>query len=115
MTEDANRIRIYARSEQLSDAVVHILGLTAALMAVPVLITLAVIWRHETIAVVGVSIYGVSLIAMLFFSALYHLMPHPGWKNFLRRLDHAAIYFKIAGTYTPFTLLTGGKGARLLT
>jgi hemolysin III len=37
-------------------------------------------------------------------SAAYHLVPAPSWKSLLRRLDQAAIFLKIAGTYTPFAL-----------
>ena len=40
------------------------------------------------------------------------MIDRPGWSGLLRRLDHCGIYFKIAGTYTPFTLLTG-QGAIL--
>ncbi len=44
---------------------------------------------------------------MILCSALYNLIASPGWSGLLRRLDHSAIYVKIAGTYTPFTLLSG--------
>lgn len=97
----------YSRAEKVSDAVVHVAGLVSALMAVPVLVTLAVLWRGDAPALLGVAIYGAALIAMILSSALYHMVPHPDWKAFLRRLDHSAIYLKIAGTYTPFAFLSG--------
>lgn len=105
----------YSRAERLSDAVVHVIGVAGMVAAVPVLITLTAIWRGDLPAVVGIVVYGVTLIAMLLCSALYHMVPHPDWKGVLRRLDHSAIYFKIAGTYTPFALLSGGHGAVLVT
>ena len=103
----------YSRAEYLSDAVIHVLGLVAVLAAVPVLITLAVLWRGDGAAVLGVSVYGITLIAMILFSALYNMIKHDGWAWLLRRLDHTAIYLKIAGTYTPFALLSG-SGSTLL-
>lgn len=104
----------YSRAERVSDAVVHVAGLASALMAVPVLVTLAVFWRGDAPALLGVAIYGAALIAMILCSALYHMVPHPDWKAFLRRLDHSAIYLKIAGTYTPFAFLSGA-GVLLVT
>ena len=93
----------------------HVLGLAVALTAVPVLITLAASWRGDVTAIVATAIYGGTFLAMILCSALYHMVPLEKWKGVLKRLDHSAIYFKIAGTYTPFTLLSGGHGAALLT
>ncbi|MDP3340653.1 hemolysin III family protein [Frigidibacter sp.] len=100
----------YSRAERLSDAVMHVSGLTAALMAVPVLVTLTVVLRGDATAIFATSIYGVTLVAMILFSGLYNMVPHGSWTPVLRRLDHSAIYLKIAGTYTPFTMLAGGQG-----
>jgi hemolysin III len=50
---------------------------------------------------------------MILCSALYHTVQRPSLRGLLQRLDHSAIYLKIAGTYTPFTLMTG-QGAMLL-
>lgn len=99
--------RIYTRAELLSDAIVHLAALILAIGAVPVLITLTATWRTGAPGIVGVSIYGASLIAMLTASLLHNHLPKPDWRDWLRRFDHAAIYLKIAGTYTPFALLSG--------
>lgn len=106
--------RSYSRAERLSDGVVHLLGLSLALLAVPALIALTAIWRTEPAAIVGASIYGATLVLMLTFSALYNMVGNPRWAGLLRRLDQSAIYMKIAGTYTPFTLLAGGQALGLL-
>ncbi|WP_370204991.1 PAQR family membrane homeostasis protein TrhA [Pararhodobacter marinus] len=102
---------IYTRAEQVSDAVVHVAGLTLVLMAVPVLIVLTALYRGDAASITGVSVYGGALIAMILFSALYNIGETSGFgaakEWLLRRLDHSAIYLKIAGTYTPFTLLSG--------
>ena len=105
--------RAYDRQERVSDAAVHLAGLTLALGAVPVLITLTAIWHGTATGVLGVSIYGVCLIAMLSASLAYNHVYHPGWQDRLRRLDMSAIYLKIAGTVTPFALLSGA-GATFL-
>lgn len=106
--------RAYSRTEFLSDAAVHVSGLAAAVVAVPTLIALAVIWNGSSPVVAGVSVYGGSLLAMLLFSALYNMVPAGSWTAVLRRLDHSAIYFKIAGTFTPFAALSGGPAGHLL-
>lgn len=97
----------YSRSERLSDAVIHVAGLVTVLAAVPVLITIAAFLRGDATAILSVSVYGVGLLAMIGASALYNMTAHPRWSRLLKRLDHSAIYLKIAGTYTPFTLLSG--------
>jgi hemolysin III len=99
--------RAYSRAEYVSDAVVHVAGLALALMAVPALIVAAALLRGDAPTLVGTSVYGVALILMLGCSALYNMIRRPDWGWLLKRLDHAAIYMKIAGTYTPFTLITG--------
>ena len=97
----------YTRAELRSDAIVHIIGLSAVVVAVPVLICVTALVRGDAAAMVGASIYGATLVAMLVCSALYNMVRRPGWTAVLRRLDHSAIYLKIAGTYTPFTLMSG--------
>jgi hemolysin III len=90
-----------------ADLVVHIVGLTLALVGGIVLLALAV--RAGSISqVVGVSIYAAGVIAMLAFSTAYNFA-RARYRPLLRRLDHAGIFLMIAGSYTPFTIhnLTG--------
>ena len=105
--------RAYDRAERVSDAVVHLAALIAALAAVPVLIALTAMWHGTLTGIVGVTVYGTSLIAMLGCSLAYNHVYHPGWTDRLRRLDLSAIYVKIAGTVTPFALLSGTGGVFL--
>jgi len=106
--------RAYTRAEYVSDAVVHVAGVALALVAVPALIVTAVILRGDAPSVLGTSVYGAALILMLLCSALYNIVQRPDWAGILKRLDHSAIYMKIAGTYTPFTLISGhGAGLTL--
>jgi hemolysin III len=106
--------RTYSRAERISDAIVHVSGLMVALMAVPVLVTVAIILRGDAPAIVSTALYGVALVAMLLCSALYNMARHDGWRAFFRHFDQTAIFIKIAATYTPFILLSGGQGAWLL-
>ncbi len=106
---------VYSRTERLSDAAVHVAGIVSALIAVPVLITLSVLWFGDRGTVAAAAVYGATLLAMLCCSAIYNMAPLPGWKNALRRLDQSAIYLKIAGTYTPFAVLTGTSAGMFLT
>jgi len=90
-----------------ADLVVHVVGLTLALVGGIVLLALAV--RAGSISrIVGVSIYAAGVVAMLAFSTAYNFAK-ARYRPVLRRLDHAGIYLMIAGSYTPFTVhnLTG--------
>ena len=94
------------------DGVVHSLGTTTSLIAVAVLLC-AVIPTRDLPSILAAAIYGTGLIAMLWFSAAYHLTTRPEWKEWFRRCDHAAIFAMIAGTYTPFALIAIGGGIGL--
>ncbi|MEL7181350.1 MAG: hemolysin III family protein, partial [Pseudomonadota bacterium] len=57
--------------------------------------------------ITAITIYGATLIATFVASAFYHMTPWEGIRPILRRFDHAAIYLKIAGTYTPLVVMIG--------
>src|SRR3989304_4074161 len=84
-------------------------GLThffAGLAAVAGLIVLLVIGRGDFQRQASLAVYGASLVLLLFASAAYHLtVASPERIQFLRKLDHTAIYFLIAGTYTPLCII----------
>ena len=101
--------RAYSRAEYLSDAVVHGLGISGALVAGPVLITLAAVWIGDPTLVGALTIYTITLTAMWVCSALYNLVQREDLTPRFRRFDQSAIYFKIAGTYTPFIALASGS------
>lgn len=89
--------------EEVANALSHGLGLVASIAALPVLIVLAA-HRGDAWAIVGASVFGASLVSLYLTSTVYHALPVSPAKQMWRRLDHAAIYVLIAGTYTPFTL-----------
>ncbi|HEY8573142.1 PAQR family membrane homeostasis protein TrhA [Phenylobacterium sp.] len=92
-----------------ADLVVHVVGLTLALVGGIVLLILAVAAGRISL-VVGSAIYAAGLLAMLAFSTAYNFGHHK-YRPVLRRLDHAGIFLMIAGSYTPFTLHLPGAWA----
>jgi hemolysin III len=106
-----NTERLASRREEVANAITHGLGLLLSMIGTPALI-LAARSRGDTLAIVGATIYGASLILLYTASTLYHVVSHRVMKSRLRLLDHVAIYLLIAGTYTPFTfgVLRGNWG-----
>lgn len=103
----------YSRAEYLSDLAVHFLGVIAVLSLVPSLFVIASYEAGEAPRVMPILIYGGSFMMMIVCSALYNVVQHDEWEWLLKRLDHSAIYLKIAGTYTAFALIAG-EGERLI-
>lgn len=104
----------YTRAELLSDAAVHVVGIIASLVALPVLVTLAVVWVGDATMVAALVVYGLSVVILFVCSALNNMLQLPAWKDLLRKLDQSAIYVKIAGSYTPFAVLAGGHAGLFL-
>ena len=100
----------YTDGERRADALVHAAGVAASLAAAGVL-GLAVLPRLAAVPAASVALYAASLIAVFAASAAYNLVGHARWKAALRRLDHAAIFILIAGTYTPFGTRAIGRDA----
>jgi hemolysin III len=104
-------MRRYYPDEIEADLAVHLIGMTVGMISAPALLVLAA--RSTKPAVFySVLAYSVGLMAMLICSAVYHLRHSSDRRDLLRRLDHAAIFVMIAGTYTPFTvcILRGWSG-----
>jgi hemolysin III len=104
----------YSRREKLADGVIHILGIAASAAAAATLATLTVVYSLPALSAVSLGIYSAGLAAVFCCSAAYHLTSEGRIKALLRRVDHAAIYVKIAATYTPFALVALGGIAGLI-
>jgi hemolysin III len=99
--------QMYTPGERIADGIIHAVGICAGFAAVIAMMAAAIpSLPFSTTA--SLAIYGAALLAMFGFSAAYNLLPAPNWKRTLRRLDQAAIFLKIAGTYTPFALIKMG-------
>lgn len=95
--------RMQSVAEEIANSASHWLGFIAALAATPILL-FAVARDGDLANILGASVFAASMVLLYLSSALYHAMPHGTRKHFFHKLDHAAIYVLIAGTYTPFTL-----------
>lgn len=86
------------------NSISHLVGTAAAMAGTACLIVVAA-RQGDPWKVVSFSIYGASLILLYLFSTLYHSLQHTA-KTLFQKFDHLAIYLLIAGTYTPFALVT---------
>ena len=95
------------RAERRADLCVLVCGLVLGTAAAIALLRLALA-RDNPRLVIGVALYVAGLLAMLGCSLFYRAAVEPRRRQFLRRLDHAAIFAMIAGSATPFALARGG-------
>lgn len=109
------RRREYSVGEEIANAVTHGVGVALTLVA---LVTLAILsaYSKDPWRIAGAVTFGVTLFLLYAASTLYHSIPDERARHVLKVLDHASIYLLIAGTYTPFTLVTlrDEAGLRLL-
>ncbi|MDO5686823.1 MAG: hemolysin III family protein [Neisseria sp.] len=83
----------------------HLIGTLLAIIGTVLLIVKAA-YGGSAYAIVAVSLYGASLILLYSGSTIYHSVRSPAAKRVWQKWDHCAIYLLIAGSYTPFTLVT---------
>jgi len=86
------------------NSISHLVGAVAALIGLVIVVVVAA-RQGDPWKIVSFSIYGATLFLLYTFSTLYHSLRGRA-KRIFRKLDHLSIYFLIAGTYTPFTLVT---------
>jgi hemolysin III len=89
--------------EELANAISHGIGFLLAVASLPIVVWFAA-QRGTAVDVVAASVFAATMILLYLVSALYHAVPAGRAKVWLNRLDHAAIYVFIAGSYTPFAL-----------
>lgn len=93
----------YTKGEEIFNMVSHIAGGGLGIIALVLCVVFSALHRDPW-AIVGSSIYGVSLVALYAMSSIYHGLRPGTPKKVLQVLDHCTIYFLIAGTYTPILL-----------
>ncbi|MBY8233788.1 hemolysin III family protein [Vibrio fluvialis] len=96
----------YSVKEEVANAISHGIGLILGIVGLVLLLVKAVDHRADALTIVSMSIYGGSMIALFLASTLYHAIPHQNAKRWLKTFDHCAIYLLIAGSYTPFLLVS---------
>ena len=97
--------RAYSLGEEIANAITHGVGAALSVAALVVLVGIAALWGtgwHLASAIV----YGVTMFLLYMASTLYHAIQHERARHVFKVIDHAGIYLLIAGTYTPFTLVT---------
>ncbi len=95
----------YPFGEEFVNVLSHGIGFLLSVAALSLMVVFASIdgnARH----IVGAAIFGASLVILYLASTLFHGVQKPEWRKRLNVFDHAAIYLLIAGTYTPFLLVT---------
>ena len=93
------------RGEEIANSITHGVGAALSVAALVTMIVIAVS-RGTNLQVVGCTVYGISLVLLYLCSTVYHALEKGRAKQVFRILDHSSIYLLIAGTYTPFTLVT---------
>ncbi|MBC7092798.1 hemolysin III family protein [Candidatus Bipolaricaulota bacterium] len=96
----------YTEGEEIANAVTHAVGTGLSLAGLAVLVSLAALRGGDPWRLASLSIYGTTLVLTHLASTLYHGFRDRRVKAFFRVLDHAAIYLLIAGTYTPFLVIS---------
>lgn len=86
------------------NSISHLIGTIASFFGLLILLFIA-IRQGDPVKMISFGIYGTTLLTLYTFSTLYHSF-RGKWKKVFRKLDHVSIYLLIAGTYTPFTLIT---------
>lgn len=95
--------------EIIANSVTHGIGIGLSIAGLAVLIARAVKFGTGW-HLAGFLVFGISLLLLYLASTIYHSFAKQPWIGILQRLDHAAIYFLIAGTYTPYLLTSSRTG-----
>ena len=103
--EEQTKIQFYSPTEEKLNIWSHAVGIFLSIIALVLLIVKAV-EQNNVWMMVSFPIFGISLILLYLASTLYHASKNPEKRFKLKIFDHAAIYVLIAGTYTPFTLVS---------
>jgi hemolysin III len=89
--------------EELANSISHGIGLVGAIIGTPILL-LAAFRQGNILFLIGTIVFVATILLLYLGSMLYHAWPHTRAKSVLQLLDHSAIFWLIAGTYTPFAL-----------
>lgn len=102
MSETLKAERHQTLGEEIANSISHGVGFLGALAVTPIMIITAI--PSGAAAIVGVSVFGATMMVLYLASTLYHAFPQSRTKRVFKIFDHGAIFLLIAGTYTPFTL-----------
>ncbi|WP_252178177.1 hemolysin III family protein [Endozoicomonas sp. 4G] len=95
----------YSLAEEIANSITHGLGTLFSVAGLTLLVAYAA-EQHDVWRIVSFSIYGATLVLLFLSSTLYHSLQHEKTRKVFKLLDHCSIYLLIAGTYTPFLLVS---------
>ncbi|WP_087023593.1 PAQR family membrane homeostasis protein TrhA [Thaumasiovibrio subtropicus] len=98
--------RDYSIREEIANSITHGVGIIFGIVALVLLLWKGVAAEGDALTITSFAIYGGSMILLYLASTLYHAIPFARAKRLLKTFDHCAIYLLIAGTYTPFMLIS---------
>lgn len=104
MTTQTNSL--YSVKEEWANTLTHGVGMVLGIVGLILLLVKATNHNADVLTITSMSIYGASMIVLFLASTLYHAVPHQRAKRALKTFDHCAIYLLIAGSYTPFLLVS---------
>lgn len=104
ITKD-EQVKQYSVGEEIVNSLTHGVGMLLSIAGLVVLVVFAVLYGDNW-HIVSFSIFGGTLIVLYGASTLYHSFTNPRVKQIFKKLDHSAIFLLIAGTYTPFVLVS---------
>ncbi|MCS0401490.1 PAQR family membrane homeostasis protein TrhA [Vibrio diabolicus] len=96
----------YSQREELANTITHGIGMIFGIVGLILLLIKAIDQQADTLTLASMAVYGASIVVLFLASTLYHAIPHPNAKRWLKTFDHCAIYLLIAGSYTPFLLVS---------
>ena len=105
MNSEGKTTAAYTPGEEFANALTHGLGVALSVAGLAVLVTLTSL-RGDAWRIVATAVFGATLVLLYTASTLYHCFRGERLKRLLRKFDHAAIFLLIAGTYTPFLLVS---------
>jgi len=105
VTKQSSDIKFYSETEEKMNIYSHAFGAILSVVALVLLVIKASIYGNAW-HIVSFSIFGASLIILYVASTFYHWATNPIRRKKLKIIDHAAIYVLIAGSYTPYCLVT---------
>lgn len=103
--KDLDNHEKYTLGEEIANSITHGIGALLSLAGLIILIIFSAL-KGSPLQTFSVIVYGTSLFLLYLASTLYHSIQHKKAKQILEIIDHSSIYLLIAGTYTPFTLVT---------
>lgn len=102
----ADQTASYSLGEEIANSVTHGVAAIFSVVGLILMVTLAALRSQSAVAVTAVAIFGASMIVLYTASTLYHAITNRKAKKILQVFDHLSIYLLIAGSYTPFCLIT---------